>query len=764
MADVEALPGRHRSARARGVLRDRARACSPALRTPFSGRIQIVGKSPLTGTLGRLELRRQRVQPPAPRRLRRAASSRGKAAEPTLLVIRDGEVLFEPAGELWGQEIPATFDALQGRATAASATSACQRDRPGRREAARIASVMNDRYHAFGRQGFGAIYGSKNLKAIVVARQRRGADRAIPTTFKALCKDITTQYKRDTRPVVRFFVWLTQAEALAGLAVPLDGARVGASCSRRPRRCASCGRSAARPRRSRCRSRTATRRSRTGRASARATSRSRPEGMKLDGADVDKYITKKLSCGDCPMPCKGIVKVKSRNLSDVRRPDYETIVGFGANLLNDDIELVTACHDACNRYGIDAVSSSRRSAGCASASSKACSTRRRPRRHRHALGQRRGRARAHDQDGQGRGLRRVARQRRQARRRARRQGQRASSRSTSTAASPRITTARFTSLMGVTYIADPTPGRHTAGSASWNETFGAKFPLPKAADAEGLEREVEGHRGQGRGAGATTRNAHQAMNGLGLCMFTLLTGALPWPDLTNARPAGSSPRRTCSSAASASRTCAPRSTAARASGPPTSRRIRACSAKATATSTAGPLKGVRVPLLDAARRLLRSDALERRDRPRSRSARADELGMSRAARGLRRRMSSGLRAASSMVGCGRAARHPRPRPDQGPHRRRLAGRRRARCACPPAPRSAALSSTPTPRGIPLREALDKSPHLADTMMLNGERCPFDEQPDARARRRRRDLPARAARRRLAGRRARSSDQLGAAPE
>jgi len=26
-------------------------------------------------------------------------------------------------------------------------------------------------------------------------------------------------------------------------------------------------------------------------------------------------------------------------------------------------------------------------------------------------------------------------------------------------------------------------------------------------------------------------------------------------------------------------------------------------------------------------------------------------------------------------------------------------------------------------GIPLREALEKSPHLADTLMLNGERCP-----------------------------------------
>jgi molybdopterin converting factor small subunit len=29
-------------------------------------------------------------------------------------------------------------------------------------------------------------------------------------------------------------------------------------------------------------------------------------------------------------------------------------------------------------------------------------------------------------------------------------------------------------------------------------------------------------------------------------------------------------------------------------------------------------------------------------------------------------------------------------------------------------------------GIPLREALNNSPHLTDTMMLNGERCPFIE--------------------------------------
>ena len=29
-------------------------------------------------------------------------------------------------------------------------------------------------------------------------------------------------------------------------------------------------------------------------------------------------------------------------------------------------------------------------------------------------------------------------------------------------------------------------------------------------------------------------------------------------------------------------------------------------------------------------------------------------------------------------------------------------------------------------GVPMREALDHSPHLVDTLMLNGERCPFTE--------------------------------------
>ena len=69
-------------------------------------------------------------------------------------------------------------------------------------------------------------------------------------------------------------------------------------------------------------------------------------------------------------------------------------------------------------------------------------------------------------------------------------------------------------------------------SASWNETFGAGFSLPKAADKKDWNVKWKGTEGKGK-AQALHSNAHQAMNGLGLCMFTMLTGSLPFAELLN---------------------------------------------------------------------------------------------------------------------------------------------------------------------------------------------------------------------------------------
>src|SRR5262245_45062283 len=72
-------------------------------KTPFSGRIQIVGKSPLTGTWAD-----SNSGGSVAAHLRTAGFDAllvsGRAAEPTVLVIRDGGVRFEAAGSLWGQQ------------------------------------------------------------------------------------------------------------------------------------------------------------------------------------------------------------------------------------------------------------------------------------------------------------------------------------------------------------------------------------------------------------------------------------------------------------------------------------------------------------------------------------------------------------------------------------------------------------------------------------------------------------------------------------
>lgn len=498
------------------------------VKTPFSGRIQIVGKSPLTNTWAdsnsggsvASHIRNSGYD---------ALVVKGRAAEPTLLVLQGGTVSFEPAGDLWGQEIPEVFDAMQNR-FGTKRTVGVSAIGPAGEGVARIASVMNDRYHAFGRQGFGAIYGSKNLKAIVVGSNDQSVPIYDEKTFRSHCEAVNKEYRSSISPLMRFVVWAAKPKRYMGFMYQLF-AKLGMKIeSPQP----------------------AMRQLWSDRGTTAAValsvengdgpvknwkgvgSRDFPlskKGYKLDGAEVDKILTKKLSCGDCPAPCKGIVGIKKRGLSDVRRPDYETIVGFGANLVNDDLETVTACHDACNRYGMDAVSSSATLAWVCEAMERGVIT-------------------AEDLDGVdmrwGNGEAALELTEKMGRGEGCGEWLRHGSAKASQhlgrgseefavhvhGQEPAYHDPRFTSLMGVTYISDPTPGRHTAGSASWNETFGAGFPLPEAIDAKEVKIGWKGTEGKGV-AQAHYSNAHQTMNGLGLCMFTSLTGGLPWLDMVN---------------------------------------------------------------------------------------------------------------------------------------------------------------------------------------------------------------------------------------
>ncbi|REJ73070.1 MAG: hypothetical protein DWQ36_03915 [Acidobacteria bacterium] len=499
------------------------------VRTPFSGRIQICGKSPLTGTWAdsnsggsvAIHLRNQGFD---------ALVVRGRASQPSLLVIRDGAVTIEPAGDLWGQEIPETFDEMQRRYGTKRSVGVSAIGPAGEGQA-RIASVMNDRYHAFGRQGFGAIYGSKNLKAIVIAAGDDPIRIHDETAFRALCDRVNREYKSDIGPLMRFLVWFAKPKRYLGFvyqAFAKLGMKIESPQPAMRQLWADRGTTAA-----------VALSVENGDAPIKNWTGVGPrdfplskKGYKLDGAEVDKILTKKLSCGDCPAPCKGIVGIKKRGLSDVRRPDYETIVGFGANILNDDLELVTACHDACNRYGMDALSSSATLAWVCELMERGVIT-------------------AADLDGvdmrwgngeaaleltikMGTGEGCGAWLRHGSALAAQHVGRGSDEYAVHVhGQEPAYHDTRFTSLMGVTYVADPTPGRHTAGSASWQETFGVGFPLSEAAPKSETKVSWKGTKGKGV-AQAHYSNAHQVLNGLGLCMFTGLTGGLPWLDMVNA--------------------------------------------------------------------------------------------------------------------------------------------------------------------------------------------------------------------------------------
>jgi len=496
-------------------------------KTPFSGRIQIVGKSPLTGTWAdsnsggtvAVHLREAGYD---------ALVVTGKATEPTVLVVDNDEVRLEPAGELWGLQVPEAFDALVDKYGSKRQVGVSAIGPAGERQA-RIASVMNDRYHAFGRQGFGAIYGSKNLKAIVTGGSG-AVSIAHEHTFKGLTKSINDQFRKKVSWFTRIMTWFMFPKRWLGWIYRL-------SARRRMKVAAD----------PKVMKHLMARRGTTGAVALSVENGDAPvrnwkgvgakefpiktRSMKIDGAEVDKIVTRRLSCGDCPMPCKGIVRIPERKLDDVRRPDYETLCGFGANLLNDDLGTVTACHDACNRYGIDAVSSSATLGWVCEAMEKGLLTAA----DLDGIDMKWGDGEAALQltikmgegDGCGAWLCNGVAQA------AKHVGKGTEAFAVHVHGSePAYHDPRFTSLMGVNYISDPTPGRHTTGSASWNETFGASFALAKAAPKSEVDVAWKGTDGKGV-AQAHFSNAHQVLNGLGLCMFTYLFPPLPWIDLLN---------------------------------------------------------------------------------------------------------------------------------------------------------------------------------------------------------------------------------------
>lgn len=160
---------------------------------PSSGRYSVSGISPLThhwgeGTSGGffcISLRKCGYD---------ALVITGKAKEPTYLFIDNGKIEFKDASAIWGKDTYETQDVIIKELGITGVKVACIGI--AGENLVKYACIMNDEGRAQGRCGFGALMGSKNLKAIAI----KGSQKFEGQDTKAILdlrKKITTAQLAD---------------------------------------------------------------------------------------------------------------------------------------------------------------------------------------------------------------------------------------------------------------------------------------------------------------------------------------------------------------------------------------------------------------------------------------------------------------------------------------------------------------------------------------------------------------------------------------
>lgn len=232
----------------------------------------------------------------------------GKADQPVYLWIQDGQVEVRPAGHLWGLDTYQTQQTVEqelaaGKVRVASIGPAGERQIP-------FALILVDHGRVAGRTGMGAVMGSKNLKAVAVQGHGK-ISLANPALFAQLRSEANTTLRADA------MTQMLRELGTSGIAEYLD------YLGEMPKRYYQNG--------------------------------AYPEELHISGAHVKDTILAGVSaCHACVIACGRVVR-----LGDGKKrkgPEYETLVGFGPNLMLNDAVLATRFGELCDRYGMDTIS------------------------------------------------------------------------------------------------------------------------------------------------------------------------------------------------------------------------------------------------------------------------------------------------------------------------------------------------------------------------------------------------------------------------
>lgn len=243
---------------------------------------------------------------------------RGRAEQPRYISINDADVKIKDATSIWGIETQTTGMILREHEPGVGRRSII-RIGPGGENLVRYAGVVVDTYRHFGRLGLGAVFGSKNLKALVISgtedvavpnprRYREVYNKLYNTTVQT---DVMEKYHDiGTSVNINVLNWLK--------GLPTKNFQLSSFV----------------------------------------------DAEKVSGEMfADNYLSRRLSCAGCPIGCVHIAALKSafspHHEFEVRKVsyDYEPIYSLGSNLGVNSAEGVLRLIDACERMGLDVMSS-----------------------------------------------------------------------------------------------------------------------------------------------------------------------------------------------------------------------------------------------------------------------------------------------------------------------------------------------------------------------------------------------------------------------
>ncbi len=238
----------------------------------------------------------------------------GIASKPSYLMITNAGIEIKDAAHLWGKDAIETEEALVEEIGDPKVRVACIG--PASEKLSLISGICNDKGRYAGRSGVGAVMGSKRLKAVAV----RGKGRVAVANSESV-KKLNQEFSKKMREVA--FIQTLMKYGTCGNTAALVGS--GASPVKNW---------------------------------LLTGTESFPTVKQIDGDNVIAYETRKYGCFSCPIRCGGITTVSSGKypVSETHKPEYETVAAFGNMCLNDDLDSIFKLNDMCNRGGLDTIS------------------------------------------------------------------------------------------------------------------------------------------------------------------------------------------------------------------------------------------------------------------------------------------------------------------------------------------------------------------------------------------------------------------------